>query len=163
MTLVWTDQKRSPRPQVREPREEDEDDDDDHIHQQEFQDDEDERAKLRKFVDQEAKKTTVDQGDQKTDQWAHGNWKYRNRDGRGNYGWNKSYGGWTWNQHWNKGKGKGKGKWQKWNGYGKGQNKGRGEGSQGSMLVRDQKGKGFYLPNGQGFLDNEGVLHPHLG
>ena len=62
-------------------------------------------------------------------------------------------------------KGKGKWSWHKWSGNHHGDhgwNGWDGRGSSTMVLKGDNKG-GYYLPGGQGYLDTDGKLHPHLG
>ena len=67
--------------------------------------------------------------------------------GKGN---GKNYNRWNkgWNNGWSNG---GPGHWQQW-----------GTGSEDAGLVRDHKGGGWYLPNQQGYIDADGILHAFL-
>eukprot|EP00435_Cladocopium_sp_Y103_P034709 s4058_g9.t1 len=145
--------------------EEDEEDDDDDqagkglkdIHQRELADDEEDRQKLKEYVNQQSKQE-VDQG------WRNQgkSWKYRNKGhkGKGSHkgykkgnhkGWNRGWNDWRWTQRGGHSKW---GKWQDWDWDNQPQS------SHGDLLIPDRKGQGYYLPGQQGFLDNNGVLHP---
>ena len=125
---------------------------------------------LQKFVEAEHAKKGEAEKDDAGDKGYHNEWyynKYRNKGkGTQNWSWNSkgNYGkGWKNGKGWQKRSPKGKGKWN-WGKGGKWQSNWEDWGQgRGDMLVPDSKGKGYYLPNGQGFLDNDGVYHPHLG
>eukprot|EP00435_Cladocopium_sp_Y103_P012797 s5330_g3.t1 len=133
---------------------------------------------LRRFVEDEHKKKPGHEddghgGNDKTgrEDYAYGGNdkinKYRNKGWK----WNNKGKGWKqgkgW-QHGKKGKGKGKWQWSKWQWDNRSSSSSGYRGDQGwwdnddrgsqaaNMLTPDRKGKGFYLPNQQGFLDNEG-------
>eukprot|EP00435_Cladocopium_sp_Y103_P013481 s3366_g3.t1 len=152
----------------------DDDDDDDNdqgnMNSKEYWQMDGQMKDLKKFVEGEHSKTPKD--DHRDHQWQ--NKQYRNK---GNYGYkgNNKTKGWKYGKGrgWHSGKSKGKGKWNwsrwnsSWDGWSHtyhgdqgGWQNNQAKGSTGStaenMLIPDRKGKGYYLPNQQGFLDNEG-------
>eukprot|EP00435_Cladocopium_sp_Y103_P002523 s5834_g1.t1 len=129
------------------------------IHKDEHEEDESERQKLKEFLDAQNKRK-VDHGWNSHGKWHHRNKGYKGKSGhkgykKGNHkGHHKGWNDWRWNQQ---GKGYQKwGKWQDWDwDYGS-HSQHHGD----RLLIPDKKGQGYYLPGQQGFLDNNGVLHP---
>ena len=148
--------------------EEDDDKEQKELHAKEYKEMDDARDKLADFVQNESKKRKAEDGYQQDQSW-----KYRNRNkgnygnNKGNYGNNKgNYHGYGWRGWWSpKGKGKGKQKWSKpwWGQPWKGSASSHPGGEGASEVLRaDQKG-GYYLPNGQGYIDANMQYHAHLG
>ena len=146
--------------------------------QREYEEMDQQMGSLKKFVEDEhgkgghGEKRKHEEGDDKdhADEsgWQHN--KYRNKGKGGHNQWHGYY-----NQNWNYNKGKNHGKgWKGWH-HGKGKGKGKWQPKWKSnwnredwterdgMVLQASKKGGWYLPNGQGYLDADGKFHPHLG
>ena len=143
---------------------EDDDDKQKKLHAKEYAEMDGARDKLANFVKGESKKRKAEDVQKEDVQQNHGWHRNRNKGNYGRKGNNKGWRGW-WSP---KGKGWGKGhkwskpwRWQEWKGSGSASSH-SGGGSPAEVLRADKKG-GYYLPNGQGYIDANMQYHAHLG